>query len=175
MAPRRYSVLLPTRNGGPFLDGCLRSVLELDRHDFEVVVADNANTDETVAVLGAYDTDPRLRVIRSERLLTVTENWRVALDASRGEYLLMIGDDDLVLPELFERLDDIIDRYDRPDCVTFNGTATSPPTRSAATLRVTTRRLTSITSPAFPRTACSRTQCAGRSSSGCTRSTSPSP
>ena len=46
----RFSVLLPTRNGGQFIDNCIRSVLDQDA-DLELIVSDNANTDETPAVL----------------------------------------------------------------------------------------------------------------------------
>ena len=41
----RFSILLPTRNGGDFLENCVRSILEQDHDDFELVISDNANTD----------------------------------------------------------------------------------------------------------------------------------
>src|SRR5260221_12305463 len=115
----RFSILLPTRNGGAFLDDALRSVL--DQHgDFEVVVADNANDDQTVAVLASHSADARLRVVRSDTVVPVTENWMRALRAGRGDYFLMIGDDDLVLPRFFERVDAILRRHGDPECLTFD-------------------------------------------------------
>jgi len=117
----RYSVLLPTRNGGPFVAACIDSILGQAYEDFELVVADNANADGTQDVLQAYCADSRLRVVRSEKLLSVTENWTAALRASRGEYILMIGDDDLLLPDVLSELDEVVNRYQQPDCVTFNG------------------------------------------------------
>lgn len=117
----RYSVLLPTRNGGPFIAACIDSILGQAHENFELVVADNANADGTQEVLQTFCADSRLRVVRSEKLLSVTENWTAALRASRGEYILMIGDDDLLLPGVLSELDEIVDRYLKPDCVTFNG------------------------------------------------------
>ena len=35
----RFSVLLPTRNGGPFLDNCIRSILNQDA-DLELIISD---------------------------------------------------------------------------------------------------------------------------------------
>ena len=115
----RFSVLLPTRNGGDFIGDALKSVLG-QTGDFEIVAADNANTDETESVLSTYRSDPRLKVIRSESVLSVTDNWTGALRAARGEYLLMIGDDDLLLPGFFDRIDTVLARHANPDCVTFN-------------------------------------------------------
>lgn len=117
----KFSVLLPTRNGGRFLRDCIASVLDQPYADLELVVSDNANTDETAAVVASFAADPRLRAIRHPAPVSVTENWRAALEASRGDYLLMVGDDDYVLPGAFARLAETIDRYDGPECVVYNG------------------------------------------------------
>jgi glycosyltransferase involved in cell wall biosynthesis len=47
----RFSILLPTRNGGDFLENCIRSILEQDHDDFELVISNNANTDSTPKLL----------------------------------------------------------------------------------------------------------------------------
>jgi hypothetical protein len=88
--------------------------------DFEVVVADNANDDQTAVVLAGHSGDNRLRVVRSETVLSVTDNWMRALSAARGEYLLMIGDDDLLLPRFFERTEAALSRHNYPACMTFD-------------------------------------------------------
>jgi hypothetical protein len=113
-------VLIPSRNGGAYLPHVLDSALA-QAGDFEVVVSDNANTDETAHVLSSYASDKRLVVVRSDDLLSVTENWMRALRAAHGEYLLMIGDDDLLLPGFFDRIEAVLSRHSDPDCVTFNG------------------------------------------------------
>jgi len=114
----RFSVLLPTRNGGAFIGDAIASVLR-QSGDFELVVADNANTDATPRILAAQN-DARLRVVRSEEVLPVTENWLRALRAARGDYFLMIGDDDLLLPGFFDRAARILERHALPDCLTFD-------------------------------------------------------
>lgn len=88
--------------------------------DFEVVVADNANEDQTGAVLASHAGDPRLHVVRSEAVVPVTENWMRALRAARGEFFLMIGDDDLLLPGFFSRVDELLRRHGDPECLTFD-------------------------------------------------------
>lgn len=116
----RFSVLLPTRNGGAFLENCIRSVLEQDHDDFELVISDNANTDATADVIRAFAGDPRVKATRTETVLSVTENWNNALQLASGDYILMLGDDDCLLPGYFRTMSDLIDRYDAPDCIVHN-------------------------------------------------------
>jgi glycosyltransferase involved in cell wall biosynthesis len=116
----RFSVLLPTRNGGRFLDNCIRSVLSQDG-DFELVVSDNASDDETPQVIDRWRRDPRLKALRLSSPVTVTENWNAALQAARGDYAVMLGDDDYLLPDYFSKMDAILKRNNDPDCVIYNG------------------------------------------------------
>ncbi|MEK6528494.1 MAG: glycosyltransferase family A protein, partial [Nitrospirota bacterium] len=88
--------------------------------DMELVVSDNANTDETAEILKSYFGEPRLKVVRLTKPVSVTENWNSALLASKGDYVLMMGDDDGLLPGYFNRMEAILKKYNDPDCVTYN-------------------------------------------------------
>lgn len=116
----RYSVLLPTRNGGNLLENCISTILGQPYDDLELIVSDNANTDSTQNVLASIS-DPRLKVIRTEEPVSVTENWNQALNASSGDYILMMGDDDCLIPGYFKRMDQVLEKFDFPDCITCNG------------------------------------------------------
>ncbi len=116
----KFSVLLPTRNGGPFLANCIRSILDQGYDDLELVISDNANTDETPQIIRAFSGDPRVKTLRLETPVSVTDNWNNALKASSGDYILMMGDDDLLLPGYFLKMEQILDKYQQPDCVVHN-------------------------------------------------------
>lgn len=116
----KLSVLLPTRNGGDYLDACIRSVLVDPSPDLELVVSDNANDDSTSRILDSYSGDPRLRVVRQPQVVSVVENWNRAYEASSGDYLLMIGDDDLLLRSAVHTIRRLVDSFDKPDCITYN-------------------------------------------------------
>ena len=117
----RYSVLLPTRNGGKYLRNCIESVLGQDYDDFELVISDNANSDETPAVLRDYAGRDRVKIIRLEEPVPVTDNWNAAYRASSGDFIVMMGDDDFLLPNYFARMDAILERNGGADCVLYNG------------------------------------------------------
>jgi len=119
----KLSIVLPTRNGGELLEGCLRSILDQDYSDMELVVSDNASDDRTPEILESFAGDPRLKVLRLDEPVEVTDNWINGVNATSGDYLLLIGDDDCLLPGYCERIDELIEKYDRPDCITYNGYA----------------------------------------------------
>ena len=119
----RFSVLLPTRNGERLLEGCMRSVLSQDYDDLELVVSDNASDEPTRAVIASFEGDPRLKTVRLDEPVEVTDNWNRAYEASSGDYVLILGDDDYLLPGYFETVGGLIDRWDSPDCLTYNGYA----------------------------------------------------
>lgn len=116
----KYSVLLPTYNGGPFLADCIRSILDQPYQDMELVISDNANIDETQDVIRSFATDSRLKAIRVSTPISVTDNWNNAFEASSGDYILMMGDDDYLLPGYFQRIDQILEKYSNPECITYN-------------------------------------------------------
>lgn len=116
-----FSVLLPTRNGGKYLDNCIRSILDQADSDVELIISDNANTDETPEILNAYRDNPLVKILRTEEVASVTENWNNALSGAQGKYVLMMGDDDYLLPGYFDLMRGILARHGNPDCVLYNG------------------------------------------------------
>jgi glycosyltransferase involved in cell wall biosynthesis len=115
----KLSVLLPTRNGGPFLHDCIASILAQPDEELELVVCDNANEDETAEVLARFAHDPRMKVKRLDVAIPVTDNWNAALDASDGDYILMMGDDDYLPADYTRRIRALIAAHDEPDCITY--------------------------------------------------------
>ena len=123
----RITVMLPTRGSGPILADVIHSVLDQPYADLELLVSDNANDDETPEVLNAFGHDTRLRVVRQPEPVSYVDNWNAALEASRGEYLLMLGDDDALLPGSLERLNGLLDEHSNPDVLSYDGYRFLPP------------------------------------------------
>jgi glycosyltransferase involved in cell wall biosynthesis len=113
-----FSILLPTRDRLELLSQAIESVRRQTFTDWEVVVSDNASSADVagyVAMLG----DERVRCLESSELLPVTENWNRALKASTGRWIIMLGDDDGLLPSALDRFLDHIERH-RPDAIYAN-------------------------------------------------------
>jgi glycosyltransferase involved in cell wall biosynthesis len=98
----RVSVIVPTFNRVDYLGETVASVLDQDCRDFELVVADNASTDATSALL-ADVADPRLRHVRRPQNLGWRANFNDALRDTESEYVALVADDDRLLPGALAR------------------------------------------------------------------------
>jgi glycosyltransferase involved in cell wall biosynthesis len=87
------SVCIPTRNQARYLAAAVESALAQPVEDLEVVVHDDASTDETAAVLAGFD-DPRLRVTRHARPLGIAASRNALLEDARGAYIAWLDSDD---------------------------------------------------------------------------------
>jgi glycosyltransferase involved in cell wall biosynthesis len=96
------SVLVAVRDGEPFTRTALQSVLRQSVVDLELIVVDDASTDETPATLAAID-DPRLRVLRNDAQLGLAGSLNRALDEARGAYVARMDADDAAFPDWLER------------------------------------------------------------------------
>jgi glycosyltransferase involved in cell wall biosynthesis/MoaA/NifB/PqqE/SkfB family radical SAM enzyme len=107
----KLSVLIPTFNRAGMLAECLDSV-QATTVDCEIIVMDNASEDDTEAMMRqrAAD-DPRIRYVRHSHNIGGTENFNEILKAARGETICILGDDDAVLPDNFERKLAIFDAH----------------------------------------------------------------
>ena len=106
----RFSVLLPVRNGWPYVQECVESILAQTYPHFELVVLDNQSTDGTLAWLKARN-DPRIRIYTSPAPLSIVENWARVKDVEKQEYMTMIGHDDTFDRDFLEKISALIERY----------------------------------------------------------------
>ena len=93
---------IPTYNRVSLLKGCVESALGQSYPNIEVMVSDNASTDETLAFLQSID-DPRLRVLTNPTNVGATANFDKCIREARGDYLVIACDDNVLDPEFLER------------------------------------------------------------------------
>ena len=96
------SVCIPCYNGGAFIADTVHSVLTQSLADFELVVVDDASSDDTMAVLEQVQ-DSRIRLIRNEQNVGMGNNWNLAVSHSRGKYVKLLCGDDVLYPYCLER------------------------------------------------------------------------
>lgn len=92
------SVLIPVYNGSAFVETALRSALTQEGVDFEVIVGDNASTDDTLDIVAHYSGDARLRVLTSEQNLGIFGNLNRLVQAADARYIKILCADDYFLP-----------------------------------------------------------------------------
>lgn len=94
------SVLLITFNQEEFIEESLHSAIAQDYQNLEVVVADDASTDGTPAIIRRYAAEYPKRIIPllGNKNLGITGNSNRALALCRGDYIALLGGDDVFLP-----------------------------------------------------------------------------
>jgi glycosyltransferase involved in cell wall biosynthesis len=103
----KVSVIIPTYNYGRFLGEAIQSVLDQTFADFDLIVVDDGSTDKTREVVAGFK-DDRIRYIYQEnRGVSAAQN--VGILASKGEYVALLGADDVWLPEKLELQVNVLD------------------------------------------------------------------
>jgi glycosyltransferase involved in cell wall biosynthesis len=89
------SVCMPIFNGERFLREAIESVLGQNWADFELIIVDDASTDDSLNVASSFK-DPRLRLYRNEVTAGMPGNWNVALSRVTGRYVKFLFQDDIL-------------------------------------------------------------------------------
>jgi glycosyltransferase involved in cell wall biosynthesis len=101
---RLVSVVVATRNNGRTLRASLQSLLDQTLKNIEIVVVDDASTDEAPAILAEIQAqDPRVRVIRNTAHLGTGASRNIGMRHARGDYLTFQDGDDFSNPSRLER------------------------------------------------------------------------
>jgi hypothetical protein len=89
-------VVIPTRNRPHLLPFALRTSLDQEHDDFEVVVSDNDGPPLVRDVVEGL-ADPRVKYVRTPGLLSLADSWEFAVRAASGEFVTVLHDDDGLL------------------------------------------------------------------------------
>lgn len=92
------SVIIPAYNQAEFLAETVQSVLNQTYRNFEIIVVNDASTDNTDEVM-AQMTDPRLKYIVHEKNQRLSAARNTGINASKGEIIFLLDADDLFHPE----------------------------------------------------------------------------
>ena len=105
------SIGLPVYNGGNYLRDMLDSILSQTLIDFELIISDNASTDDTRAICRSYaEKDSRVRYHRNEENLGAAWNFNQVFHLARGKYFQWACHDDVWTSTLLERCVHVLDQ-----------------------------------------------------------------
>jgi len=114
----KISIIIPTRERAMYLRQCLKTIVEIENPDIEIIISNNASEGETEKVVEEFS-DKRIKYFRTPKRVSMRENFEFSVKKSTGDYVIMIGDDDGMLPQQFNYLVDILNDF-RPDCISWS-------------------------------------------------------
>ncbi len=107
----RFSVIIPTYNRSNILRETIDSVLNQSFKDFEIIVVNDGSTDDTAELLRGYGE----KIIAINKENSGSEKSRnKGAEASSGEYLAILDDDDLFFPWTLDVYNKIITKKNYP-------------------------------------------------------------
>lgn len=119
----KISVCIPTYNRAAHLANCLQSIIvnkAKSTIDFQVCVSDNCSTDGTHDVVRRAEECMSVKYHKNPRNLGIPKNFLNAVEMADGEFIWLIGDDDLLMPYALEELYALISSHPNVDFFYIN-------------------------------------------------------
>lgn len=107
----RFSIVVTTTDRPSLLPACVRAALAMNFDDFELIVSDNFSEVPAAEILADVH-DKRLRIIRTDRRLALSDHWEFAWEHVRGDYVIYLGDDNALHPQMLAVADRTIRDHD---------------------------------------------------------------
>ncbi|MFH1016995.1 MAG: glycosyltransferase family 2 protein [Pseudomonadota bacterium] len=114
-----FSVCIPTYNRHRYLADMVDSMLAQEFGDWELVIVDNASSDDTPKALSALGKDGRIRIMRESEHVGMTENFNRCLAYCRGRNVMLLTDKDRLRRNALLRIRDFLER-EKTDLTYFN-------------------------------------------------------
>lgn len=95
------SIVMNCHNGASYLKEAIDSVYAQTYSDWEIILWDNASTDESPKISQNYDS--RLRYFRNDVMTSLGKARNLAMEEAKGQYIAFLDVDDLWLPQKLEK------------------------------------------------------------------------
>ena len=119
----KISICIPTYNRASYLANCLNSLISCrswSKLNFEVCVSDNNSTDATEDVVRKAQSYIDIKYHKNIRNFGRVRNYLNVVTMADGDFIWLIGDDDLLIPHAIEALHKLIDDHSDVDFFYIN-------------------------------------------------------
>ncbi len=97
------SICIPTYNSARFLRECLDSIVNQTYQNKEIIVSDNASTDETEKIAKEYVKKYKVKCYKNEKNIGGEANFTRCIELANGKYITIFHSDDLYMPEMVQK------------------------------------------------------------------------
>ncbi len=114
----KVSVLVPVYNAQSFIAETIRQVLTQSFQDFELLLLDDASTDNTAEIIKQFcANDKRIIYVRNEKNLGISDSRNRLMEMAKGEYSAVLDHDDVCLSERLEKQVNYLDSHNDIDMI----------------------------------------------------------
>jgi len=90
----KCSIIVANYNNGKYLTDLFESVLNQTYTNWELIITDDASTDNSIEIIEPYLTDNRVKLLKHEINKGAGASFKTAIENSSGEIIAMLGADD---------------------------------------------------------------------------------
>lgn len=112
--PGKVAVIIPNYNHAPYLSARIDSVLGQDYGNYEVLILDDASTDESLSIIGKYKQHEKVKIcINENNSGSVFSQWQKGISLSESDYIWIAESDDCADPRFLSTLVEILESNPR--------------------------------------------------------------
>jgi glycosyltransferase involved in cell wall biosynthesis len=109
-----FSIVIPTRNRADTLKHSIQTILNQSFEDYEIIICNNNSIDNTEEIVRDF-TDNRMKYIKSEIDLSMSDNWELAYTQVKGKYVTYMADNDGFIDGSLSFLYKLLKLYNYPN------------------------------------------------------------
>lgn len=100
------SIIVPNYNHAPFLRKRLESIFNQTYKNFEVILLDDASTDNSVEILSIYKDHPQVShfIVNKSNSGSTFKQWEKGISLSKGQFIWIAESDDWADPQFLEKM-----------------------------------------------------------------------
>jgi glycosyltransferase involved in cell wall biosynthesis len=106
----KFSICIPNYNGAEFLKQTIESVLNQTYPSYEIIMSDNASTDNSFQIIRSYKSN-KIKLIDHRYNIGYSHNLDSVTAPASGDYMLFLGADDMLKPNTLEEFAQLIEKY----------------------------------------------------------------
>jgi len=104
-----FNVIIPTRNRLETLQYALKTVLKQNYENFKIIISDNFSSDGTGDYIKSLNSS-KIEYFNTEKSLSMSSNYEFAISKIKEGFVILIGDDDGLLPSALMNINNIINK-----------------------------------------------------------------
>lgn len=118
----KYSIITPNYNSFHLMQQYFHSIEKQTYRDFEVIIIDDASTDQSYERLLQYQekTDLAIRILRNKENSGPGVARNYGIREAKGEWITFVDNDDWIEENLLEKINNIIAKNNNLDCVIYD-------------------------------------------------------
>ena len=104
----KVSIIIPVYNVAPYIECCIKSVMNQTFQDIECILVNDASSDDSITIaerlIADYNGPIRFKIFNHEQNRGLSATRNTGIDAATGDYLYFFDSDDEITPDCIEKL-----------------------------------------------------------------------